>query len=148
MRVDAFLCDAATVREGLLHVLGAGITRVQRPRYPAPLNLAVAMIVSLSPAETHTGHKIRVAVSGTDGQPILSIDGEFTAKPGPDHYPGEDSHSSVVINLQDALPSPGVYAVDIMIDGSEKAHLQFSASQHDPNHPFERPPGDDSPDEG
>lgn len=38
----AVLCDRATVRDGLLHILGAGVTIVYRDKVPAPLDVDVA----------------------------------------------------------------------------------------------------------
>ncbi|MEU7575094.1 hypothetical protein [Micromonospora sp. NPDC049240] len=49
------ICDSATVREGLLHILGAGITTVSSP-IPAhlPLELAVMLQIEHGDAGPHT----------------------------------------------------------------------------------------------
>ena len=45
MRIDtALLCDAATERDGLLNVLGGGITVATRPEFPAPLGMTLALV--------------------------------------------------------------------------------------------------------
>jgi hypothetical protein len=58
----AILCDAATVREGLLHVLGGAITRMWRPTLPAPLGIAFATILSLDRDEGGTPHEVAISI--------------------------------------------------------------------------------------
>lgn len=91
MRVDAFLRDSATVREGLLHVLGGGITRLWRNRYPADLNVALAMMIAMSPTEANNDHVLQATVSGTDGEPIAQLDGQFRSEASEYKVPGEAS---------------------------------------------------------
>jgi len=58
----ALLCDAATVREGLLHVLGGGITRLWRPALPAELATKLAVLVDLAPEDLETPHELEVLI--------------------------------------------------------------------------------------
>ena len=103
----ALLCDAATIREGLLHLLGGPITRMWRPIMPAPLGIAFAAILSMTPEELGTPHEmaltirneehviaeVMVAIQG--GAPMVNIEpGEILLAPaavplhgvGTDHY--------------------------------------------------------------
>ena len=41
----ATLCDFAQVREGLLFVSSAGITRVYRESFPAPIGVMLALVL-------------------------------------------------------------------------------------------------------
>ena len=51
MRVDTcLLCEAASVHEGLLNILGGGVTVVTRPEYPSELGLSLAIRVMLHPS--------------------------------------------------------------------------------------------------
>ena len=64
MKLEAVvLCDAATVREGLLHTLGAGITRVWSRGHPTSLNTVVAGFASGTRDDTNSLHEIRMIVS-------------------------------------------------------------------------------------
>ena len=45
----ATICDFAQVRDGLLSVISAGITRVWRSQYPAPLGVMLALVFEVGP---------------------------------------------------------------------------------------------------
>ncbi len=61
MRIDcALLCDAATVREGLLHVLGGGIAHAVRPSFPAPAAMSLAVHVWVTQDEATGDHVLAV----------------------------------------------------------------------------------------
>jgi hypothetical protein len=42
----AVLCDAVSVRDGLLHILGGGITKVGRPSVPTPFGVQLALMLA------------------------------------------------------------------------------------------------------
>lgn len=58
----ATLADSANVREGLLSVLSAGVTHLYRPEFPAPLGVAVAIIVEVSPDDGAGKYAMSVSV--------------------------------------------------------------------------------------
>src|SRR5207302_949196 len=66
--VTALLCDYASVREGLLNILGGGVNRLWRAELPAPLNLSMALMVDLHPQEVGSSHDLQVAVQDDDGR--------------------------------------------------------------------------------
>lgn len=138
MEIDIFLCDAATVREGLLHVLGGGITRVGRPRYPAPLGLVLAGILKLRPAEAEEKHRIRVLVHDIDGAKMGEISGEFGVAAGPGLQPGEHLAMPIVLPMQGVpIAKPGTYSIEILLDGQQVRSLMFIAELKGPP----KPPG-------
>jgi len=59
----ALHCDAVSVREGLLHILGGGVTKVMHPEYPAPLLTSFAVHLRLSPDAPGT-YSYEVSVDG------------------------------------------------------------------------------------
>jgi hypothetical protein len=129
VHVDALLCDAATVRESLLHVLGGGVTRVWRETYPAPLGVELALMITMQRSETMEKHRLRVLVNGEDGAPIASLDGEFQITPGKDARPGETSIVPLVLDTKSiALPAAGVYSVEILIDSHQIRSIAFLAN--------------------
>lgn len=129
MQVDAFLCDAATVREGLLHILGGGITRLWREQFPAQIAATLAVMIVLHPTEAESEHKMVIRVASEDGQDIATMEGSFRAQRGDLSKPGELIASPLVLNLHSVpLPRAGSYSVDILIDNQHQRSLQFVAA--------------------
>ena len=128
MRIStALLCDAATVREGLLHVLGGGVTRLGRGEFPAAMDVELALMVQQHPTEFHGQHTLRVMLQDTDGQelaqaemtwgPLQVLDGMHT-----------DAWQPVVIPLRSVvLPGPGDYSIEVLIDGIHQVSIDFVA---------------------
>ena len=130
MRIDcALLCDAATVREGLLHVLGGGITRAGRSVFPGPLGLTLALRILVHPTEAGHMHKLVVLLQGEDGQEAARVDIEFgVADPGT-LEPGEQASLPLSLPMppQVALPAPGRYSFELLIDGIHQGSVPFMA---------------------
>jgi hypothetical protein len=131
VRIDcALLCDAATVREGLLHVLGGGVTRVNRPGYPAslaPLSLALRILVH--PTEADRTHQLDVHLQGEDGQDVAKVDVQFGIG-DPGHIePGEEVSVPLPLNMSPnfGLPRAGRYSFELLIDGVHQRSVSFIA---------------------
>lgn len=93
---SAFLCDAATVREGLLHAIGGGVTRLWRPILPAPLGVSLAAIITVDEADLGRPHQVDIKVTNPDGGSVLSAVGILMA-PRPERLePGELLHLPLV----------------------------------------------------
>lgn len=134
MHVDAMLADAATVREGLLHILGGGVTRLWRETLPAPMGCVLVLMIQMHPAETSDRHGIRVVINGADGQAVGRIEGDFGVNPGSDHKPGELVNSPLVFNLQQVgLPVLGMYSIEILIDNQLARSLPFVVAKRSEN---------------
>lgn len=135
MRIDtALLCDAATVREGLLNVLGGGITQAKRGEFPAPLGMELALRVVMHPTELRHSHKIEILLQDEDGQQVTRA--EITVEPMDESVqskvpPGEDV--PVPINwdfpARPALPHPGRFSFEVLIDGNHKLSLPLHAAE-------------------
>jgi hypothetical protein len=113
----ALLCDAATVREGLLHILGGGVSRSERPSFPTPLGLTLALELA-GPQEEVTGqHEVNarlVKVPSGDGVGHLKVTYEAAPLQGVD--PEEDGSLSLALPLLFDVSEPGMYRVDIDVD--------------------------------
>jgi hypothetical protein len=96
----ALLCDAATVREGLLHVLGGGVTRAGRAQYPSPLGLTLALRILVHPTEAERPHNLDIRLQGEDGQPVAAVGVEFGVSDPGAVEPGEQ------ISVPFPLPMP------------------------------------------
>jgi hypothetical protein len=132
VRIDcALLCDAVTVREGLLHMLGGGVTRVHRRGYPAalsPLSLAVRILVH--PTEIDRTHQLEVRLQDADGKEVAKVDVQFgVADPG-SVEPGEELSVPLPLTMpsQIALPHAGRYSFEFLIDGIHQLSVPFSAT--------------------
>jgi len=129
MKVDcALLCDAVTIREGLLHVLGGGITRAARPTFPAPLGLALALRILIHPTETGSQHSGKVVLQSQDGENLVSLDFLFEADPAglSEVLPGELLSLPLALPLQGVgVPRAGGYSFEILLDGSHHASIPF-----------------------
>lgn len=141
MRIDtALLCDAATVREGLLHILGGGITRAGRAAFPGPLNLTLALRILVHPTEADRPHRLAVRLQGEDGQEIARVDITFgVADPGALEA-GEQISVPAPIPMppQVQLPREGRYSFEVLIDGIHQTTVPFIAHLAAP--PQQSPP--------
>ena len=128
MKLQAFLCDAATVRDNLLHVLGAGITRLWRPEFPAPMGADLALLLTLHPLEAEEPHRLRVVLQDADGAEVAKLDAEFALDAdGTQLHPGESFILPVVVPLSNVpIPAAGRYAAEILVDGQHTDSLFFS----------------------
>jgi hypothetical protein len=124
--VTAILCDYASVREGLLNVLGGGVNRLWRAELPAPLNLSLALMVDLHPQEVGPPHELAITVQDDDGGRILELQGNFQAGQNPDAAIGEHALVPFGIDLRPAAAEGyGAFSVEIVIDGEHRHSIQF-----------------------
>ncbi|HUR77920.1 MAG TPA: hypothetical protein VMZ22_08225 [Acidimicrobiales bacterium] len=128
---SALLCDAATVREGLLHILGGGITRLHRSEFPAPMQVTLVAQVVLTPSEIAFEHDVSATIQTEDGEVVVQANGHLEAgEPNPLLEPGESVILPLVINLTTVVvPVPGGYSIEIAVDDVHQASLTFRAVQ-------------------
>ena len=130
MNVDcALLCDAATVREGLLHILGGGVTRISRPEFPAQLGVQVALRIVIHPTESGTQHSARMVLQNEDGATVGELGFEFAIdQQGLSLVPGELISLPIAVPVQQlSLPRPGGYSFEILIDNNHQVSMPFFA---------------------
>lgn len=128
MNVDAMLCDAATVREGLLNVLGAGITRVWRDTFPAPMGTQLALLLHASAEEMGKQHKLTITMNDSSKTKIAEVALDFSVSPNANNRPGEMVTVPLVASFQQQpLPKQDSYTIDLNIDGKVVKTLNFFA---------------------
>ncbi len=131
MRVDtALLCDAATVREGLLHILGGGITNIVRTEYPAELGVTLALRIMVHPTEMEHQHQLQIVVQDEDGHKITEVRAQVQAEPPPEGVePGDEGELLIPWDFpgRPKLPAPGRYSMELLIDGVHQASVPFKA---------------------
>ena len=130
MDVDVILCDSAKVREGLLHLLGGGVTRIWRDEYPAPLNVDLAFIISLTTREQERPHTVAVEILGEDGELIAAVNGEFSMGDRPENMDAwEEARLPLVVPLHNiAVPAAGDYRIEILMDNVNVRSIGFKVS--------------------
>lgn len=130
MRIDCvLLCDAVTVREGLLHILGGGVTRVHRPAYPAPLGACLAIRIMIHPTEAATDHQLQALLQGADGQKVGDITIGFGVGDPGQLVVGEEASLPLGLSMVAGIPLPehGAYSFELLIDGIHQASVPFRA---------------------
>ncbi|MCU4184869.1 hypothetical protein K6U06_10905 [Acidiferrimicrobium sp. IK] len=96
------ICEAATLHDGLLNLLGAGITRVGRTGFPSPLGLQVAAMATVVPADVPQLQSFSLDVTCLlDGESI----GNFRLRGEPEPpSDGWDGQTAVMLPLVVPLP--------------------------------------------
>jgi hypothetical protein len=124
MKTRAFLfADSASVREGLLNVLGAGITRLVRDPLPSRLDAVLAIMLQADDLDDlQATHSLEVFVteSSPDGpvvvaKAVLDLVGRAGPTAAESAFP-----VPVVVPIQ-AVPIPrtGSYQITAKIDGQQ-----------------------------
>jgi hypothetical protein len=122
------LCEAATAHEGLLNVLGGGITRVHALDYPAPIPLTLALLIELDEA-TPDKHAVDLVLAGEDDNYLGKASLEFGVIP--DYLPSVEgspvTFAGVVPLSALTVPTPGEYVITVEIDDELLTHVQFGS---------------------
>lgn len=131
MRVDtALLCDAATVRDGLLHILGGGISQVERAEFPAELGVTLALRIMVHQTEAEDVHEVRIIVQGQDGEQVTEVRAQAQLGPPPEGLEASDEGAILLpwdFPGRPKLPHPGRYSMEVLIDGHHEASVPFKA---------------------
>jgi hypothetical protein len=123
------VCDAATVREGLLHVLGAGISEIGRPSEPFELGAVLVAVVQLDQDEIRKAADIQVQIQITNdasSEIVLEVGGTFSA--GDRQRVGRVEYVPIVVDASMAmLPHYGEYTVRFVVEGLSPWDLPLTA---------------------
>ena len=121
---SAMLCDAAKARDGLLYVIGGGITRIQRQTYPADLQCSLALVIDVHQSELGRPHELEVLIQDEDGERLVAAKGGFQLA-GADLMVGEHVLLPFTLDIKGKLAEPGAYSIEILIDGTHQRTIQF-----------------------
>lgn len=125
---SAFLADFAQVRDGLLHVVGGGVTRLSRTDYPAPLGVCLAVVVELHRMDQGRPHELEVRIQDADGGGVAEIKGGFQAESS-DTAIHEPVYVALAFDLRNgAVNHDGYYSVEIAVDGQHRRTIPFRVS--------------------
>ena len=134
MKVDtALLSDAVSIREGLLHILGGGVTRIWAERFPAPINATLALRVLIPPEEARSPGALQLAIVGPDGEEIGSFNLDFGVGTPEAEVPTSDIPVPLAIPLsQVQLPGPGHYEIEVRSAGALARAIPLEAANRPP----------------
>jgi hypothetical protein len=123
---SAILCDFAQVREGLLFISSGGITRAFREDVPAPLGMALAIVVEIACDELELAHEINVSIKHPESaQVIAGAVGGLQVNEAATN-PGENLYVPFVAALQGVVvPAFGAYDVHTAADGKPGPDITF-----------------------
>lgn len=125
----ATLCDAASVREGLLNVLGAGITLLQRQSFPAPLTLSLALLFELEADLPDKGYRVDIELRDSKGEVGVRMGGAInTANAERPFDPSIPSSVPFIASLDGVgIPRADSYEFVISLEGQVVSTLKFAA---------------------
>lgn len=124
----ATLCDAATIREGLLHILGGGVGAIRRDAAAPTLGVQLATLIQLEPDEMGT-HEIVVRVHDVDrDRPLAHVHGRLDAEADGEADPGDPMLVPLIFPVAEVpLQGSGMVRLDVAIDGQDMACLRARA---------------------
>jgi hypothetical protein len=116
MRISvASLCDFAQMREGLLFISSGGISRINRPSFPAPMGVYLAITIELTAAEITEPFEVRLVIEDEDGGKVAQIAAGLDVHLG-ETDPGEAHQCHLPVNLTPVpLPREGRYMIKMSI---------------------------------
>lgn len=138
----AVLCDYAAVREGLLHLMGGGVSILVRPDLPASMHVHLALLFRAESAGDLTSpHQLRVSVVAEDNdEQVAEAGASWNALVDLD--PAADLLPDVPLALDMrpvGLPRHGFYSVRVELDGQQLESLRLLASKELPTGTAARP---------
>lgn len=134
MKTTAVLfADAASVREGLLNVLGAGITRLVRDPLPGRLDAALAlMLLPDDLDDLEATHNIEVIITETTPEGSVVIAKAVMEVAGLRRTGPTDPMPTVpvVVPLQGVpIPRTGFYRITTSLDGQDATTYEFEVTK-------------------
>jgi hypothetical protein len=127
MRLDCLLvADAAAALEGKLYIHGGGITRVTPPMFPWAQPMAFC--IRLLPDEDDdlgVARKLALRMTDPGGNSMLA-GGEFTMPPIDETVwlAGEERSVEISVTVSNVVfPEPGLFELELLIDGVRLKHL-------------------------
>jgi len=130
MDVTMLLCDAAEESGGKLYVLGGGWSVIQVPN--VPVNMALAIKMSVPWDQTNEPHSIRANLITEDGDPVrtpenvpVKAEGEIEVGRPVGMKRGTPVDAPFVLKFMGIALDPGGYVWELEIDGEPRARAPF-----------------------
>ena len=132
MRVTLLICDAAQEMGGKLYILGGGWSQIRKGGPKSPVNMALAIVVSVPWDLANKNLKIDTKLMDEDGNPVSTPDGRAIGASGGLEVgrptgikPGTDLDAPLALTFNGMPLPPGGYRWEIDIDGEQQAIAPF-----------------------
>ncbi|UQB14600.1 DUF6941 family protein [Clavibacter nebraskensis] len=130
---SVIICDSATVREGLLHILGGGISMIWRPEAPFELGVVLAFSVQVMPDDNdflEAPNFVLRLDDDADGSVLMELGGVLPL-PRPS---GRITYVPVVLDVSTMMvPHYGEFTVRLKIDGLPEVATPLTAVDSKPD---------------
>jgi Family of unknown function (DUF6941) len=122
------LSDAAQAVGGKLYILGGGWTLFRAMKFPAPVQIALAMSISYTAAEAGKQFPLRIAIADEAGVPIApELNTQVSAGPAKPDLPVDvDLRLCFAANMGLLIPRAGKYTV-LVTAGPSSLVTHFTA---------------------
>ncbi len=129
----ALLCSSATYRDGLLSVLEAGLEKFHAPALPAVIEPWLVFKVAFAPEDVAMVQLVRACVDLEEDadEPERLADVGFSVQAAP----GEGALTVYVVAIHPLtlqVRRPGVYAVNLSINGEPRRTIPFKVERQLP----------------
>lgn len=122
----AFLADYATVEGGRLTAVGASFTHVDAPALPSTFGIAVAGRVR-APEDVESVH-VDIAIHAPEDLYVIATSTDVGPTDGTRPYDGKIGLLFAMWTVI-TIAVPGLYRVDISLDGEHTRSLAFDVSE-------------------
>lgn len=123
------LCDAASVREGLLNVIGGGITALGRPSFPAPLSCDIGIYISHRANQAPGDLTVTLRLSGSK-EPVAEIVAKKSKFPDGFEKMTGAAGTPLALNARDlGLPRAGDYVLQVTVEGGRGLSYNFTVNE-------------------
>lgn len=123
------LCDAASIRDSLLNVLGGGITNIGVPSFPTAIGCDLALSLYLTPERVGTvTHAILVRgkAEGSD-ETLFEIETGLKVEITGDERDIRSQSASMILPVgMMGVQEPGGYTLEVLVDSEELAVVPFT----------------------
>jgi hypothetical protein len=133
MEATVFLCDFAEEVGGKLYIMGAGWSRLKRPRVPTTMSLAVKLTIPWE--ESGAVHKLKAELVTSDnetmtieGKPVR-VTGEVGSHPTPDVSRDVPLDVNFALRFEGIALDSGRYAWRLEVDDQALATVPFIVLQ-------------------
>jgi hypothetical protein len=132
MQLDyAILADAAISKgDGLMHLIGGGISNFNVPAIPAPISASLAINFWANRADLQREHRLEIRYIDEDGNPMPEIKTlDLPIPPDPNVIQPKGTHINLMLTIslnQIQVTRAGHFSIDVIMDGRSVKQIPFN----------------------
>lgn len=125
----AILCDYVRAEGGILHMIAAGIDKINTP-VPAAHSFSIALRLILEGDDRARPHDLRLVFRPIDGEPLVDARGTIGSDRA-EVTSGEPSYAVVPLQVAVPLPEHGRYLFELFIDNDLLKQIPVTVAEPD-----------------